>query len=393
MYPFKAILVGEATKLDTVQRDLLAVSMEVEAAFPDASAAITWLSQAPEARRLFIMYVAGTDQLEPVKRMRSACVGQPILAVVDGAAADKEVLIHLMRAGVDQAVLLPFQPGDVRAALDSVSWQFGHTPGQAVAVAVVGVTPGSGVTTVAVNLAREIANRGRNCILVEAATRLGKLAGDLGVTPRFTTRELAAAGNRLDAHMVEQALIPVADHLRLLAAPADEVRVSDPGREIVRKFVMFLRQLAEVSILEMSYNLTETYYEGLAAVDQVLVLSRHTSSGLQDLKLVCQGLRRDHGVRTLYPVINRFDPHNRELSLAQMQEALEEPRLLTIVADRSLQDQSMTGLKVVREKAPAARPLLRDIRAISRLILGEPTAEPSETNGLFGWLKRVFTSG
>ncbi len=94
---------------------------------------------------------------------------------------------------------------------------------------------------------------------------------------------------------------------------------------MVRKAFTFLRQLAEVSILETSYNLTESYYEGLAAVDQVLVLSPHTASGLQDLKQVCQTLRRDHGVQRLYPVLNRFDGHNQDLTVAQMQEALEEP--------------------------------------------------------------------
>jgi pilus assembly protein CpaE len=338
------------------------------------------------------MHVTGAEQLEWIKRLRGACVGQPLLALVDGAAADKETLIRLMRAGIDQPVLLPLQPGDLRTALESLAWQFGQSVGQSPIVAVVGVTPGSGVTTVAVNLAFEMAHRGRNCILTEMTTRLGKLAAELDVSPRFTTRDLAMAGERLDAHMVEQALTPVADHLRLLAAPADEVRALDPGGDIIRRFFKFLRQLAEVSILETSYNLTESYYEGLAAVDRVLVLSRQTPSALNDLKLVCQSLRRDHGIGTIYPVINRFDPHNRDLSLAQMQDALQEPRLLTVAFDRSLQGQSITGLKVLPQKA-AVGPARRDIQTIARLVLGEPEAPSSEKNGLFGWLKRIFASG
>jgi Flp pilus assembly CpaE family ATPase len=389
MYPLKAILVGETAKLETVRQELQAHTVEIEATLPDAAATIAWLSQAPEAKRLFIIYAAGPEQLDGVRRLRSGCLGQPILGLIDHAEADQEQLIRLMRAGVDQAVLLPLQPADFHAALESLSWQFGYAAGQSIVVAVVGVTPGSGTTTVAVNLAHEIARRGRECILVEACSRLGKLAGEFDVTPRFTTRELAAAGDRLDAHMVEQALTPLADHLRLLAAPADEVRALDPGGEFIRKWFMFLRQLAEVTILETSYNLTETYYEGLAAVDQVLVLSRHTPRALQDLKLVCQALRRDQGVRKLYPVVNRFDRHSRELSFAQMSEMLQEPRLLTVAADRSLSHQSTTGLKVL-EPQTFAGPALQDIQAIARLVLGEPEPARSGGNGLFGWLKRVF---
>jgi Flp pilus assembly CpaE family ATPase len=181
-------------------------------------------------------------------------VGQPILVLLTEAQTDRDDLIRVMRAGVDQAVLLPLEPADFHAALESLAWQFGQASGRSPLVAVVGVTPGSGVSTIAVNLAQVIAQRGRDCVLVEATTRLGKLAGQLGVTPRFTTRELAMAGHRLDAHMVEQALVPVTDHLRLLAAPPEELRVLNPGTEIIRKFLIFLHQLGGVGVLEMSYN-------------------------------------------------------------------------------------------------------------------------------------------
>jgi Flp pilus assembly CpaE family ATPase len=391
MYPLKAILVGDEAKLDSARRELQIHSVEIEAALPDAVATIAWLSQAPEDRRLFVIYVAKVDQLEGVRHLRGACLGQPILGAIGETEIDKEKLIRLMRAGIDQTVLLPLQSADFHAALESLAWQFGYTSGQSLAVAVVGVTPGSGVTTVSVNLAYEIAHFDRDCILVEAATRLGKLAGDLGVTPRFTTRDLGMAGDRLDVHMVEQALIPVADHLRLLAAPVDAARALDPGGDVARKMLKYLRQLAEITILETSYNLTETYYEGLAAVDQVLVLGRHTESGVQDLKLVCETLRRDQGVRTVYPVINRFDRHNRDLSVDKLQEVLQEPRLLTIAAQPSLMNQSMTGLKVLGKKTFAG-PVLQDIHAVARRVLGESKPRGSEDRGLTGWLKRMFAS-
>jgi hypothetical protein len=162
MYPFKAILVGDTPEFESVRRELHTAAAEVEAAFLDASAAITWLTQAPEARRLFVVSVSGPDPLQGIKQLRGACVGQPLLALTDGAAVDKEGLLRLMRAGVDQVVFLPLQSGDFRVALETLAWQFGQVVGQSPTVAVIGVTPGSGITTVAVNLAHEIARLGRN---------------------------------------------------------------------------------------------------------------------------------------------------------------------------------------------------------------------------------------
>src|SRR5262249_8874798 len=124
MYPLKAILVGEASKLDSARQQLQAHTVDIEAALPDADAAIAWLSQAPEARRLFVSYLGRSDQLDGVKRLRSTCVGQPLLGVVGDGDADKALLIGLMRAGIDQAVLLPLHSNDFRAALESLAWQF-----------------------------------------------------------------------------------------------------------------------------------------------------------------------------------------------------------------------------------------------------------------------------
>ncbi len=391
MYPFKAILVGEETIVPPARQRLGAHAVEVEAVFPDAGATIAWLSQAPEARRLFVVHVAGPEQLEAVKELRARCVGQPILALAPAAGSDKETLLHLMRAGVDQAVFLPLQPGEFGNALDSLAWQFGCPVSSSPVIAVAGVTPGSGVSTLAINLAYEIAARRHKCILVEGTHRLGKLAGQLGVTPRFTTRELMAAGDRLDVHMVDQALVPVAEGLRLLAAAADEVQPLEVGRERFREVFGLFRQVAEVTLLRVSYNVGSSYFAALEAVDQVFLVAQHTPGSLHDLKLMCQALRREHGVHTLYPVINRYDRRNRELALTEIQEALEEPKVLTVGLDRYLA-RAGDQLLVLRQQSFGG-PTLRDIQAIARLVLQEPEPVKSGGNRFWQWLKRLFSGG
>jgi Flp pilus assembly CpaE family ATPase len=391
VYPFKAILVGNETSLAEASQGLRAYPVQIEATFPDANAAIDWLSNAPAAKHLFVVHLAEPRQLDSVRRLRGCCVGQPILVLMPDVEVDKEALMRLMRAGVDQAVLLPLQPDDFQAALESLAWQFGYTAGQAPLIAIVGVAEGSGVSTLSINLAYEIAYRKRECILVEMTSRLGKFARYLGVTPRFTTRELAEASDRLDSHMVNQALMPITDHLRVLAAPANEVRSFDPGRERICAFFMHLRQLTEVSILEMSYNITPSYYATLAVVDQVLVVGQHAPQSLHDLKLICQLLRRDYGIQSLYPVVNRYDKRSRDLSVERMQDALEERQLLTIAFDRSLA-RAKDSVPVLRREAEDG-PAHEDIQSIARMLLHEPEPPRPSRDGLRGWLARVFSGG
>ena len=387
MYPFKAILVGEDTKLEPARQELSARGVEVEATFPDTSATLGWLGHAPEARRLFVVHVACTEELEAIRKLRSHCVGQPFLALSPAADTDKNALIRLMRAGVDQAVLLPLEPGEFQAALNSLVWQFGSPEIRAPVIAVTGVAPGCGVSTVAVNLAHEIARRGKDCILVEMQHRLGKLAAQLGVTARFTTRELLAAGDRLDVHMVEQALVPVADHLRLLAAAADEAHPVELGRERFRAVHALFRKVTELVLLRVGYNVAGSYFACLAEADQVVLIAQHTAASLHDLKVMCQALRREHSIRALYPVINRYDGSKHELSLAAIQEALEEPLVLTVAADRAL---TRPGNRIqIMQQRTFGRTALRDVQAIARLLLHEP--EPPKTSGVAAWLKRVFS--
>jgi Flp pilus assembly CpaE family ATPase len=391
MYPFKAILVGQEIAVAPIRPLLATDTVEIEATFSDASAAIPWLLQAPEARRLFVMHVADPEHLEEVKRLRGCCVGQPILALTPSGKSDSNALIQLMRAGVDQAVVLPAQAAEFHSALDSLAWQFGFPAGRSNVIAVVGVAPGCGISAIAANLAYEVAHRGRDCLLVEASHRLGKLASKLGVTPRFTTRDILAAQDRLDVTMVKQALIPLADRLRLLAAAADEIYHQNVTPERIRSLMTLFRQVAEISILRIPHNVNDAYFAALAAADQVVMVAQYTPDSLHDLKLLCQTMQRDFGTRTLYPVINRYDERKRETSLEQLQEALEVPRVLTVAEDQALAD-STDHLVVLRQKNLSG-PALQDLQVLACLLLHEPEPPSAVRSRLFGWLKRVFPGG
>ncbi len=87
-------------------------------------------------------------------------------------------------------------------------------------IAVAGVTGGSGATTVALNLAYEIADRhSLRCVLVDLSLRMGVVASLLNIEPAYTINDLLRDSRRIDTNLAQQALIRVADNFEILAGP------------------------------------------------------------------------------------------------------------------------------------------------------------------------------
>src|SRR5712692_7849016 len=160
MYPLKVILIGSDDNLmPRVRRELLNKSADREAEYPDVGSTIADLRPAPGDSRLFIVHLKSPLELAQLKRLNGTFIGKPIVALVEGK--DPSILIGAMRAGAAQVVPLPLQPDDFQAALDCIPVQFSQTSNQTRVIAVSGVTGGCGSTTIALNLAYEIAYLGQ----------------------------------------------------------------------------------------------------------------------------------------------------------------------------------------------------------------------------------------
>jgi pilus assembly protein CpaE len=174
---------------------------------------------APPGAWLFLFYLAEEVELADLRQLRAAFVGQPILALL-APSADHLLLVSAIRSGASQAIAFPPQGDEMRLALDGLGLQFGCAAGaRGMTVAVQSVTGGCGATTLALNLADEIARRQKRCVLTELSLRFGVLATLLHARPRLTTYELFGNLDQLDLRRVESALLPLGERLRVLVGP------------------------------------------------------------------------------------------------------------------------------------------------------------------------------
>src|SRR5262249_11093543 len=141
----------------------------------------------PVGKHLYIAHVETVRDLPNLKRLAGLVVGQPIVALL-GFGSDISDPIQAQRAGASQVALVPIQSDDFRQALESIATLYGLVPTTNKVISVAGVTGGCGTTTIAINLAYELAHvHPFRVVLAELSLQMGKLAISLNVEPRYTT--------------------------------------------------------------------------------------------------------------------------------------------------------------------------------------------------------------
>jgi pilus assembly protein CpaE len=370
MYPLNVTLVGCQ---DSVQRNVLSMLINQQAnldgQYADVESAIAALRDDQRGPRLIIVSIPDTYSLPKLRQLVGIFIGQPVLALVD-AMMDPAVLLGAMRAGAAQVVPLPIQPEDFRAAMECIAQQYGSALVQNQSIAVSGVTGGCGATSIAVNLASEIAaQHGQHVVLSELSLQIGKLAAYLDINPEHTTFDLLNDGERLDPQMIQRALTRVADGLDVLAGEYRAITPIQTTTANVIRLVDYCRSLSNVAIFDVPCTYDDMYFETLAVADQVVLVGEQKIPSIRTLKLVCEALSRIDGVRKLHIIINRYDPRMPGFGADRLKGLLEVTELLTVCNDYASVMAAINHGRPLRQEAPRS-PALADLNRVVNTLLG-----------------------
>lgn len=252
-------------------------------------------------------------------------------------------------------------------------------------VAVWGPTGAPGRSTVALNLAAEVAARGRSTLLVDADTYGGCLAQLLGLldeSPGLAAAARAAGQGTLDLVTLARLAPYVSADLRLLSGIARADRWPElPGSALDAVWVV-ARRLAAVVVLDCGFSVEQDEvlsYDtraprrnaatlgALAAADEVVVVGAADPVGIQRLVRALSDLA-ELGVSPQHVVVNRV-----RASVAGPQPARAVARALERYAgvrdavlvpdDRPSLDAAVLEARTLREIAPGspARRALADL--------------------------------
>jgi pilus assembly protein CpaE len=384
MYPFPVVLVGlEGNDLPGVRRELTHMAAEVESEFPSAAAAVECLRPTRKQQRLFIVQVGDECDTSAIERLCDEFGTWPILGLVGPGESTRDIL-KVNRAGASQIVTRPLVREDFHRAVGLIGAQFGRHLHDRHVFAVAGAVGGSGTSTIAINLAFEIAQKfRRSTILAELSPQVGSLASLLDIHPRVTLAQLLKEIHRVDDLMVENSLVPVSDGLKVLVG-AQEVG-PNPAVEPAHlsRLIACFRKIAQVSVLDVPDMFHGPGSSVLDGADRVLLVGVQNIPSIRSLKLYCQHLSEERLNHSVWVAINRYNPQLKGYSGREIQEMLGVPRLVTIANDFRAVSLAINHGKSLRQVMPST-PILHGIDALIHGLLGLERRKADGAHRLFG---------
>lgn len=254
-------------------------------------------------------------------------------------------LHQLLRQGADEFVPYPLPENELQAAIDrlhrtetaapaaTAAAPFGDTSraGDGVLLAVQGLAGGTGATTLAVNLAWELASVSKNdaprvCIL-DLGLQTGSVATYLDLPRKDVVYEMWADTDSMDEDIFKQALVPFEDKLWVLTAPTDILPLDMITPEDVQRVLDLARAKFDYVIVDMPSTLvqwTETVLHSAQIYFTTLELDMRSAQNALRLKRALRS--EDLPIEKLRFCLNRapkFTDLNGKSRVKRLAESLE----------------------------------------------------------------------
>ncbi|HKQ49549.1 MAG TPA: response regulator [Phycisphaerae bacterium] len=158
--------------------------------------------------------------LECLRQLKESAPDLPVFAL--SSVTDGNVVLTAMRAGIKEYLLKPLAIEELEQAIGRTVGAAGRTKQPGKLISIMGSAGGVGCTTIAVNLAVELADivgESQKVALVDLDFRFGHVATLLDVHGPHTVADLCSTPEQLDPDMVLKALVRHDSGLYVLRRP------------------------------------------------------------------------------------------------------------------------------------------------------------------------------
>jgi pilus assembly protein CpaE len=251
------------------------------------------------------------DTYDLLRTSRSSRPAMALIVAVPGPQNGQ--LAEALKAGADEIVILPAEAAAVATAIHKamarVSAAATTRPSDAARsplVAVLGPKGGTGKTTIATNLAADLATRGRETLLVDLDLQFGDVGVVLGVDPEHTIYDLATAGGTMDAERLRGFTGRSRDGVNVLLAPVRPDQADAVTAEHITAILDLARTTYDVVIVDTPPAFTAGVIAAVDQADLIVMLGSFDLPGLKNMKLGMETLQMmDVPSARILPVLNR----------------------------------------------------------------------------------------
>jgi pilus assembly protein CpaE len=385
-------LVGQGDEHRTEVRDALAALgdpvLNIEEVEPDPTAALD------TAVDVTMVLFNGNDELSlSYLNTRAGQEPRPVLfALLHDRSPD--LMKRVLRAGADELLFLPLDPGDATRALLKISESRRREEvhvGGGMIVSLVSLIGGTGVTSLAANLALALRYTfDKRVAVVDLDLQTGGMSVFLNLEPERTIMALAEGTRKLDSIQLESALSKHASGIYLLAAPKrieDSELVTDAT---VGATLDLMRQLFDFVIVDCGTHIdanTVAAWERSSYLFYVL----DQSIGAARCAWRFVDLVGRLGLPNVEPnfILSRFIP-GHPISEDQLSHTLAKPIFTRIPRDEKVLERVQLSAQDLWQVAPNS-PLAKSIEDLARrLEVGAEATDPDSQNSLVSRLLNVI---
>ncbi|MHB8381871.1 MAG: AAA family ATPase [Candidatus Binataceae bacterium] len=292
-----------------------------------------------------------------------------------------ELMKRVLRAGADELLFLPLDPGDVTRALLKISEarrrEEHHEGGQIVSL--VSLVGGTGVTSLSANLALALRYAmDKRVAVVDLDLQTSGLSVFLNLEPDRTIMALTEAGKKLDSIQLEGSLSKHASGVYLMAAPKrieDSEMVTDA---VVGEMLDLMRQLFDYVIVDCGTHIDANSVAAWERSKHLFyVLDQSIGAARCAWRFV--DLVQRLGLRNVEPafVLSRHIL-NHPIGEDQLSHTLAQPIFARVPRDEKILERIQLSAQDLWQVAPNS-PLAKSIEDIARRIASSNASFATET--------------
>lgn len=340
------------------------------------------------APEVVIVDAANQRSLEAVEALNLRRPDIDTLLISSESSVD--FLMRAMRAGVREVIPQPAPEGALESAIDRIlqkRYQSGGHEHAGKVLAFISCKGGSGATFLASNLAYLFAaEQGKRVALIDLNLQFGDalmFVSDHRAPSNIA--EVAQEISRLDASLLNAAMLEAAPNFCVLAAPDDPSHAADVRREHIEAIIKVARRQFDVVVIDAARTLDAVTLQALDMADHIFPVVQLTLPFVRDSKRLISVFRSlDYSNDKVRLLVNRYQKGG-EISVEDLEHAVGGKVYKTIPNSYAAAASSVNlGIPIAKTQRS---------HAISK-VLAEMAQElhPAEaTQGAAGgWLSRMF---
>jgi len=280
-----------------------------------------------------------------------------IIACTTKNETNPEFLLQAMRSGIRDFLQKPYNRVEVGSLMHRLSGECGAQPvksaGAGRLMAVLGTKGGVGTSTVAVNLAVQLARiSSKKTLLLDFSRPMGDVAALLDLKPKFQVRDAVENVKRLDATLFEGLLTTHKSGLRVLCGATRLEDWQNGSLPVIERIVEVAQQSFDFVVMDLG-AFYSAEWERILQAAEVLLVSEADLPGLAKLDKHLRALSNlrvaSNQVRL---VINRWHRSDEE-ALAQIETSMRMPVFARLPNSfKQVTEATVRGVPVAKDGDP-----------------------------------------